>query len=412
MSKKKLMDGYFDQFKNDVADINPHIEEMIKVSKANDSDLLASKTQPERRHRVVQNVEIMQNKRSQEPGQNVDIKTETQPERRHKAIQNVEITQPERRHKAIQNVDIKTTALNCDPTLLVGTQRLVFKYLFELTQKFASLKTPRLTLESMSASTGLKEMQVHSATKQLRQKGCIAISDRKDGRGGWVEYSVIQHSFEMWIRLENNHKRSQNVEITQSKRSQEPGHKAIHEASCSSSDLNINNINTTTQDLIFLNIPKNLQGQLPLNQLRSMLKSGAVDELTLEDSLWGFSHDLEKGLVKSKSGNTTGLFMGALRNGGYISQQYLSQKQSELLEIKGRVAELKKITEELRLNDLAREFESYRSSNPELAEKLKPSGPFIKTFDVGSMGYRLWLEEYKKSTEQDQKNQNENEPSV
>jgi tetrahydromethanopterin S-methyltransferase subunit G len=203
-----------------------------------------------------QNVEQTKSERSQEAGQNVArtvaersnnvaIEVETQPERRNKAGQNVARTVAERSQEAGQNVAINSESKIVDPTLLVGTQRRVFKYFFELAQQFASLKTPRLTLETMSASTGLSEMQVHSATKQLRQKCCIAISERKDGRGGWVEYSVNQQAFESWIRLESMQKRSQNVEITVAERSQEAGHKAVQTASSSSRDL-YNKETTTT----------------------------------------------------------------------------------------------------------------------------------------------------------------------
>jgi hypothetical protein len=202
-------------------------------------------TQPERRDKGGQNVAITEPKRSQQPGQNVAIEFETQPERRDKGGQNVAITEPKRSQQPGQNVAILSRVQTHDPTLLVGVQRKMFEYLFGLAQQFASLKTPRLTLESISAATGQRETQIHSATKQLRQKGCIVLSARKDGRGGWVEYSVTQNAFDLWIRLENKQNRSQNVEITEPKRSQQPGHKAVHEPSSSSRDLLIKEPTTT-----------------------------------------------------------------------------------------------------------------------------------------------------------------------
>jgi hypothetical protein len=305
-----------------------------------------------------------------------------------------------------------THGSNFDLDTITEPQKKLLYFLYlDLSENRSQITRP-YKAEKLAEISGCKVDGIRTIIKRFRKKEYLKLESFKDSGSGWSKYSLSEAVYnqiklnEIWFK-----KNSFMVQSSFRPRSG-PSSGRSSEAPCSSSDLNINNINTTTQDSIFLNIPKNLQGQLPLNQLRSMLKSGAVDEITLEDSLWGFSHDLEKGLVKSKTGNTTGLFMGALRNGGYISQQYLSQKQSELLEIKERLAELKKITEELKVNDLAREFESYRSSNPELAEKLKPSGPFIKTFDVGSMGYRLWLEEYKKSTEPDQNIQNENVPTV
>jgi hypothetical protein len=209
----------------------------------------AEQSQPKRS----QNEAKTEPERSQQPGQNVAIESKTEPERRDKGGHNEAKTEPERSQQPGQNVAIEKAIKSQDPTLLVGTQRMMFKYFFELAQQFASLKTPRLTLESMSAATGQRETQIHSATKQLRQKGCIILSDRKDGRGGWVEYSVTQHAFDLWIRLENKQKRSQNVEITESERSQQPGHKAVHDPSSSSRDLLIKE-STSTQPVADLSV--------------------------------------------------------------------------------------------------------------------------------------------------------------
>ena len=211
-------------------------------------------SQPERRS----NVAKTEPERSQQPGHNVAMIFETQPERRDKGGHNVAKTEPERSQQPGHNVAMVSRAQTQDPTLLVGTQRKMFEYFFDLAQQFASLKTPRLTLEAMSSATGQRETQIHSATKQLRQKGCIVLSGRKDGRGGWVEYSVTQHAFDLWIRLENKQKRSQNVEITEPERSQQPGHKAVHEPSSSSRDLLIKEPTTTQAHAVISQIDLSL----------------------------------------------------------------------------------------------------------------------------------------------------------
>ena len=233
----------------------PNLKELLAKAKADDAakskgpltrgirpDMMITDSSTNKDHDENRNVARTQPERRDVGGQNVEI---TKPYRSQNAAVKIE-TQPERRDKGGQNAAIEILSQESDPTLLVGTQRHVFKYFFELAQKFASLKTPRLTLDSMSASTGLRETQIHSATKQLRQKGCIIISSRKDGRGGWVEYAVTQSAFDLWIRLENQHKRSQNEAGTESERSQQPGHKAIHEAPSSSRDLYIKNTTTTS----------------------------------------------------------------------------------------------------------------------------------------------------------------------
>jgi hypothetical protein len=143
-------------------------------------------------------------------------------------------------------------------------------------------------------------------------------------------------------------------------------------------------------------VPENLKGQIPINQLRSMLKSGAIDQEALEDSLWGFSHDLDKGLVKAKTGNNIGLFIGALKNGGYISQKYLEMKQKEANELRERVLEVQRLREELEGKKLVEEFESFKKDFPEEAEAMKPASSYIKNFEAGSVGYKMWVDEFRK----------------
>ena len=417
MSKKKknIMDGYFDQFKDEVADINPHVADMVKTNNSSMENHLiiggelldnrpmrafgdtnAARTQPERRD-IEATTEL---KRSQQPGQNAAIEHGTQPERRDKGGQNAARTQPERRDKGGQNAAIETGVLVSDPTLLVGTQRQVFKYFFELTQKFASLKTPRLTMDSMSAATGLRETQIHSATKQLRQKNCIALSGRKDGRGGWVEYSVTQSSFDLWVRLENEHKRSQNEVITEPKRSQQPGHKAVHELPCSSSNLNINNTTTTQSELepdLWLSVPKNLEGRISIRQLRDFVKQNLISAEDLQSSLDGFAYDLEKGVIRAKNGNPVAILIGAVKSGGYISQSYLSELKASLADVAKAREELQQIQAANSTQQLQEEFESFRAKFPDQAEQLKPMSKYLTNFELGSVGYKMWLEEYKKS---------------
>ena len=417
MSKKKknIMDGYFDQFKDEVADINPHVADMVKTNNSSMENHLiiggelldnrpmralddtnAARTQPERR-----DIEATtEPKRSQQPGQNAAIEHRTQPERRDKGGQNAAKTQPERRDKGGQNAAIETGVLVSDPTLLVGTQRQVFKYFFELTQKFASLKTPRLTMDSMSAATGLRETQIHSATKQLRQKNCIALSGRKDGRGGWVEYSVTQSSFDLWVRLENEHKRSQNEVKTELKRSQQPGHKAVHEPSCSSSNLNINNTTTTQLEVepdLWLSVPKNLEGRVSIRQLRDFVKQNLISAEDLQSSLDGFAYDLEKGSIRAKNGNPVAILIGAVKSGGYISPSYLSELKASLADVAKAREEMQQIQAANSTQQLQEEFESFRAKFPDQAEQLKPMSKYLTNFELGSVGYKMWLEEYKKS---------------
>ncbi len=325
-------------------------------------------TQPERSHKGGYNVEITEPKRSQEGGHNVAIEKETQPERSHKGGYNVEITEPKRSQEGGHNVAIENRLSESDPTLLVGTQRKVFKYFFDISRQFASLRTPSLTLESISAATGLRESQIHSATKQLRKKNCIALTARKDGRSGWVEYSVNQRAFDLWIRLENAHNRSQNVEITELKRSQEGGHKAVHNAPYSSSN-DLYNKETTTTAAESLSIPENLKrfGVSVVN-LQNLI---TAEKTTLEiarRSLSALAFDVENG----KTGNLANILFGVLGSGReYISQKYSETLQAELDQELARIAQAEENQKRSAELQLTKKFKEYLQTNPDFIESIK-----------------------------------------
>ena len=234
-----------------------------------------------------------------------------------------------------------------------------------------------------------KKESIKDTSRQIKLDGYIGVLAQKGGRGGIIRVEVQKHFLLTDSKLNNKLNKKLNNTLNKS-------------PSLSSSDLEIKNNTTTKEEQIWLNIPENLKGQIPINQLRNMLKAGTIDQETLEDSLWGFAHDLEKNLIKSKTGNVIGLFFGSVRNGGYISQQYLAQKQAELREIQKAREELHKLKSEIDANKLAEEFEKFRQEHPEKAEAFKTASAYIKNFDQGSMGYKMWVEEFKKSQETEQ----------
>jgi hypothetical protein len=389
---KKKSENFFNFTDEETTfDVQEARKENHQLEQPSEQIINVAKTQPERSH----NVDISQPERSQQPGHNVAIDLKTQPERSQEGRQNVAKTQPKRSQQPGQNVAIDSTLQTCDPTLLVGTQRMMFKYFINISQQFASRQTPRLTLDAMTSATGLRDTQIHSATKQLRQKGCIVLSGRKDGRGGWVEYSVNQTAFDLWIRLENSHKRSQNVDISQPERSQQPGHKAIHNSPCSSSNLNIKENTTTADPELWLSVPKNLAGLVQVKQLREFIRQGLVTEEVMQTTLDGFAYDLENGAIKARTGNPIAILIGAIKQGGYVSQKYLEELKAQLAEVEKTRTEMQKIQAQSVTEQLKEEFETFRQSHPELAEKFKPSEKFFKAFEPGSIGYKLWIDEYK-----------------
>ena len=343
------------------------------------------------------NVAKTESERSQQPGQNVAIDFETQPERRDKGGQNVAKTESERSQQPGQNVAIHPGLQMQDPTLLVGTQRKMFEYFFELAQQFASLKTPRLTLEAMSAATGQRETQIHSATKQLRQKGCIVISGRKDGRGGWVEYSVTQHAFDLWIRLENKQKRSQNVEITESERSQQPGHKAGHEPSSSSRDLIIKEQSTTTQTQAAIS-------QIDLGPVQHLGITASVLARCIELYPSLQPEQLEVLAVrfaefakdpKNKVQNARGFFISLAEQAskGQVPLDHIETSDERLMRLfveRQKEAKTRRAETEMAAQEFECEF-WLESLTPEMKLTLIPESPILK---VGSAAHQAMLKRH------------------
>jgi hypothetical protein len=146
-------------------------------------------------------------------------------------------------------------------------------------------------------------------------------------------------------------------------------------------------------------VPKNLDGLVSVKQLREFVRQGVISAEDLQASLDGFAFDLEKGAVKAKSGNAIAILIGAIKGGGYISQQYLAELRAGLAEIEKAREELRRIQAENAAEQLRREFETFREKYPDQAEGMKPAGKFIANFQPGGVGYRMWVEEYRRQRE-------------
>ena len=300
-----------------------------------------------------ENVEVTERKRRE----NVEV---TERKRRDKGGDNVEITERKRRDKGGDNVEIKSL----NPTLLVGAQKTVFIYLVDLVRQHSSLVTLPLTLDFMSQAIGLKKRQIHTATKELRRKGCVVIVNRKDGRGGWVSYGITQEAFNEWVCLNNMHKRRDNVEITERKRRDKGGDKGGYLVpSSSSSDLLINKNKTTTTTL-----DESLGVQIPINlkkigfcmpHVHQVLNSENLTTQEIQESLDAFAYDLEHGKIKSKTGNLNFLMGILLKHGAYTSELLIEQSQKDLENYLKRSREFEKSKETLKEMEAEKKFYSW-----------------------------------------------------
>jgi hypothetical protein len=158
----------------------------------------------------------------------------------------------------------------------------------------------------------------------------------------------------------------------------------------------MNNTTTTDPDL-WLSVPKNLEGRVSIRQLRDFVKQNLISAEDLQSSLDGFAYDLDKGSIRSKSGNPIAILIGAVKSGGYISQSYLSELKASLADVEKARLEMQQIQAANSTQRLQEEFESFRAKFPDQAERIKPASKYLTSFELGSVGYKMWLDEFKKS---------------
>ncbi len=280
---------------------------------------------------------------------------------------------------------------------LVGNEKNLLVLVFEECLRIGSLVSPEITLshisERLEISPGVAKMVIH----RLVKKGFIERASSKTGRGGWIKFSITKDLYrDLRIRQTDNKQvtigyQTDNKQVTKRVTEQ------ITEPPCSSSsNLNINNTTTTEPDL-WLSVPKNLEGRVSIRQLRGFVKQNLISAEDLQSSLDGFAYDLEKGSIRAKNGNPVAILIGAVKSGGYISQSYLSELKASLADVAKAREEMEQIQAANSTQQLQEEFESFRAKFPDQAEQIKPMSKYLTNFELGSVGYKMWLEEYRKS---------------
>lgn len=283
---------------------------------------------------------------------------------------------------------------------LVGLQRNVLIHIFEMCVRSGSRTTPPVAISNLAIAIETTVSAGRKAIQRLEDKGFIIRGSFKDGRGGWTKYELKEEVYKTLLldnrmaKLEPNISQSRAKVGTQLEPQPEPS------VPCSSSNLNINNTTTTQSELepdLWLSVPKNLEGRVSIRQLRDFVKQNLISAEDLQSSLDGFAYDLEKGSIRAKNGNPVAILIGAVKSGGYISQSYLSELKASLADVARAREEMQMIQAANSTQQLQEEFESFRVKFPDQAEQMKPMSKYLTNFELGSVGYKMWLDEYKKS---------------
>lgn len=280
--------------------------------------------------------------------------------------------------------------------VLVGNEKNLLVLIFEECLRIGSLVSPEITLshisERLEISPGVAKMVIH----RLVKKGFIERASSKTGRGGWIKFSITKDLYQD-LRIRRTDSKQVTIGYqTDNKQVTKRVTEQITKPSCSSSNLNINNTTTTEPDL-WLSVPKNLDGRVSIRQLRDFVKQNLISAEDLQSSLDGFAYDLEKGSIRAKNGNPVAVFIGAVKSGGYISHSYLSEFKASLADVEKARLEMQQIQSANSTQQLQEEFEVFRAKFPDEAEQIKPMSKYLTNFELGSVGYKMWLEEYKKS---------------
>ena len=297
---------------------------------------------------------------------------------------------------------VSTPLANLGFEELVGKERDLLLLVFEKCQSTGALESPIFTTEELCTCLKIGSARLRNLIFRLTQKEILTVSQIKLGRAAHRRFSLAKDLFQQ-IHLGLSVSRPlADREQTVSTPLAKALAKALAEAPCSSSNLNLSNTTTTdptklvSEGAIFwLSVPKNLDGLVSVKQLREFVRQGLVSEDVLQTSLDGFAFDLEKGAVKAKNGNPVAILIGAIKGGGYISQSYVTELKAALAEVEKTRAELHKIQAENVTEQLRVEFEAFREKFPEEAAKIKPSGKFLQSFEQGSVGYRMWLDAFR-----------------
>jgi hypothetical protein len=303
--------------------------------------------------------------------------------------------QPEPLHEPIMSQSGANHEPNNDFDSLVGLQKNVLIYIFNSCINAGNKISSAITTSNISISLRSTVAAIRKAVQRLESKGFIKRYQFKDGRGGWTKYELPTLVYSNLLARQSRANHEPIMSQSGANHKPQPEPQPEPRVPCSSSNLNIKELTTTADPDLWLSVPKNLIGLVHVKQLREFIRQGLVTEDVMQTTLDGFAYDLEGGVIKAKTGNPIAILIGAIKQGGYVSQKYLEELKAQLAEVEKTRSEMQKIQAQSVTEQLKEEFETFRQSHPELAEKFKPSEKFFKAFEPGSIGYKLWIDEYK-----------------
>jgi predicted transcriptional regulator len=230
-------------------------------------------------------------------------------------------------NKQVTNGEQTGNKIILAPTIysLIGNEKNIVEYLFNLCYKTGSLTTPNITIDNMSQDTGISSKSiVKTVIYRLVKKGIIERHGAKTGRGGWMCFKINEKTYQELI-TKTDVKQVTNGEQTGNKRDTKQVTERVTNAPSSSSYINNIYKNTTTKDNeeqqnIFGLPPEWMDIDIsPLEsirftqeQLRHIYRKKQISREIVQDSIYAYAFDLKENNKGKNLASPLNFFMGIL----------------------------------------------------------------------------------------------------
>ena len=293
---------------------------------------------------------------------------------------------------------------NTEPTIynfssLVGLQRRIILYMFEICKILRSKVTSPLSSEHIATNLNATKCSVQKTIQRLEKHNILIRNSFKQGRGGWTKYELPDAIFQEMIHEETINKLLTNLDS--------PSNKSDIVISETKNNEKLKKLSDEWESVDIE--PLKYIG-FSITHLTQIADQGKLAVEVVQDSIYAFCYDLEYNKkIESIKGSPLNYFMGIIRNGkpyappsGYESPQDLAMRV--YLERKKEVTDIREAREKELMNSFFIEWESSLSDEDKLAfvpeHERNRSGPgstaIKKSFVRPYFEKNIWPEERKK----------------
>ncbi len=207
---------------------------------------------------------------------------------------------------------------------LVGLQRNLALYFFEMSKFSTERFTPKITIDHINENTKMTKGSIKTTLARLKQKRVVSLVKYKDGRGGWGIYRLSDEIFNEILKSSDS-KWNTNGAQTEHKWYTK-GYTQPDTSSPSSSSININ---TTTEEPQSIDLRPLESINFSKHHLKQIRDQKILSDDEIQKSIEAFSFDLTNNHL-GKVRSPLNFFMKILKNGTpYVSDHY--QDPEELL---------------------------------------------------------------------------------